>query len=40
VEVPPVCFLSTGGPWTRTAKEAVAWTFDLGPADYKPLAQT
>jgi len=27
-------------PRTRTAKEAVAWTFGLGPADYKPLAQT
>ena len=27
-------------PQTRTAKEGVAWTFGLDPADYQPLAQT
>lgn len=27
-------------PQTRTAKEGVAWTFGLDPADYQPLTQT
>ncbi len=27
-------------PRTRTAKEGVAWTFGLGPADYHPAVQT
>ena len=27
-------------PTTCTAREAIAWTFDLKPADYTPAAQT
>jgi hypothetical protein len=27
-------------PWVRTARQGVAWTFDLTPEEYRPLVET
>jgi len=27
-------------PWVRTARQGVAWTFDLSASEYSPLVET